>query len=83
MIFEKPKVVKAMGLIYIMYLFEIQANTLLLSALAKRWFFETCSFHFPTSDMSITLEDVYMILRISIHDELVLYDKEGDKDALR
>lgn len=33
--------------------------------------------------MSVTLEDIYRITRISIHDEMVPYDREGNMDELR
>lgn len=52
-------------------------NTRLLTSLGKRWHSETCTFNFPGSEMSVTLEDVYKILWILIHRYLVVYDWEG------
>lgn len=72
-----------MGLRHIIYLPKIWANIGLLTALAKRWHSKTCSFDFLTGEKSVTLEDVYRITRIPIHDKLVLYDRERDRDSLR
>lgn len=55
----------------------------LLTALAKRWHSETCSFHLSMGEMTVNVEDIYRILRILIDGELVPYDCDGDKDALR
>lgn len=75
--------IETMRLRHIMYMPEIQSNLGLWIALAERWHFETCTFHLSTSEMSITLEDVYRILQIPIHKKLFVYDREGDVDALR
>lgn len=47
-----------------MFMLEIQVNMGLLSSLAERLDSETCSFHLSTDKMSVTLEDVYKIMRI-------------------
>lgn len=66
-----------------MYMPEIRTNTWLLTTLAERWYSKACKFHLSTSKMSVTLENVYMILWVSIHGDLMIYDWEGDRDALR
>lgn len=81
--FEDRVAMEAMGLRYIMYVPEFWTNMGLLTALAERWYLETCTFHLPMGEMTVTLEDVYRILRIPIVEELVPYGQEGDKDALR
>lgn len=40
-------------------------------------------FHLSMGEMTVTLEDVYRILQISIDGELVPYDREGDREELR
>ncbi|GLJ24294.1 hypothetical protein SUGI_0463500 [Cryptomeria japonica] len=55
----------------------------LLTTLAERWHSETCTFHLPMGEMIVTLEDVYRILRIPIDGELIPYDRDGDREALR
>lgn len=49
----------AMGLRYIMFMPEIQANTGLLTALTERWYLDTFLFHLSMGEMSVTLDDVY------------------------
>lgn len=64
---------------------QISINRGLLTTLAERWHNEHNTFHFPTGEMTVTLEDVYRILWIPIVRELVLYDstEQGGTDALR
>lgn len=49
-------------------------NRALITALVEWWHSEMCLFHLPTSEASITLEDVWWILHIWIHGEQVVYD---------
>lgn len=72
-----------MGLRHVLYVPEFWANMGLLTALAKRWHSETCTFHFLMGEMIVTLEDVYRILHIPIDGDLILYDHDGDREALR
>ena len=44
----------------------------LISALVKRWRPETYTFHLPHGEMSITLEDVEVIFRLPIDDEVLV-----------
>lgn len=34
-------------------------------------------------EMTVTLEDVYRIMRVPIDGELIPYDRDGDREALR
>lgn len=72
-----------MGLRHILYVPQFWANMGLLTTLVERWHLETCSFHLLMGEMTVTFEDVYKIMRISIDGELALYDRDGDRDALR
>lgn len=53
----------------------IRDNLGLLTTLAERWHSETSTFYFPTGEMSVTLEDVYHILRLPINGEIVQNDQ--------
>ena len=44
----------------------------LISALVKRWWSETHTFHLPHGEMSITLEDVEVILGLPIDGEVLV-----------
>ena len=44
----------------------------LISALVKRWRLKTHTFHLPHGEMSITLEDVEVILGLPIDDEVLV-----------
>lgn len=81
--FEERAVIKAMGLRHVLYVPEFQVNMGLLTALAERWHSKTCAFHLSMGEMIVTLEDVYRILQISIDGELIPYDRDGDREALR
>lgn len=48
----------------------------LITTLVERWHSETCSFHLPIGEASITLEDVWLILHIPIHGARVIYDHD-------
>lgn len=72
--------IEAMGLRHVLYVPKFQANMGLLTALAERWHSETCTFHLPMGEMTVTLEDVY---RIPIDGDLIPYDRDGDREALR
>lgn len=71
-----------LGLYYITYMPEIRANTGLLTTLAERWHPETSSFHLATGEATVTLEDVWHILHIPIHGEMIEYDPVTGRDAL-
>lgn len=81
--FEDRASIEAMGLRHILYVPEFRENMGLLTALAERWHSETCAFHLPMGEMTVTLEDVYRILHIPIDGDLIPYDRDGDREALR
>lgn len=53
-------------------------NASALTALADRWRPETHSFHLPTGEMTITLQDVSMILGLPIDGEPVCISTDSD-----
>lgn len=53
---------------------DIRINRGLLTTFVERWHSDHNSFHLPTDEISVTLEDVYRILCIPIIGELVQYD---------
>lgn len=55
---------------------QIRVNQGLLTALCERWHSETSSFHLPTGEATVTLEDVYRILRLPIRGTRVAYDTQ-------
>ena len=63
--------IAACGLHHALYWPVIKANLGLLTSLAKRWHSETSMFHLLIGEMSVTLEDVYQILRLPITSDLV------------
>lgn len=52
----------------------------MMTTLIKRWHSETSSFHLSTSEATITLEDVWHFLRLSIQGECVIYDTDVGRD---
>ena len=68
---EEQAALSAMGLRWVVQMPHIRANHGLLTALAERWHSEHNTFHLPTGEASITLEDVYRILRVPCHGEPV------------
>ena len=67
----------ACGLHHELYWPMIKANRGLLIVVAERWHLETSTFHLHTEEITVTLEDVYWILRLPITRELVQYDQHG------
>ncbi|XP_059070503.1 protein MAIN-LIKE 2-like [Cryptomeria japonica] len=63
------------GLYDVMHMLMIRMNHRLITALAERWHSETCTFHLVQGEITVTLEDVWRILRILIQGELVIYDR--------
>lgn len=66
--------IDACGLRHLLYMPNIIHNRGLLIALAERWHNEHNKFHLPNGEISVTLEDVYKIVCISVIGEFVQYD---------
>ncbi|XP_059066342.1 protein MAINTENANCE OF MERISTEMS-like [Cryptomeria japonica] len=66
--------IEACGLRHLLYMLEVKTNRGLLTAFTERWYTDHNSFHLSNGEISVTLEDVYMILHIPITGELVQYD---------
>lgn len=60
-----------MGFSYLLEIPHIWENHGLLTTLEKRWHREYNTFHLPTREATITLEDVYQILHVPIHGDAV------------
>ena len=67
--------IKAMGLIHLCDLPDIQVNHGLLGALVECFHLEINTFHLPPGEVTVTPEDVYRILRIPFHGLRVEYDR--------
>lgn len=79
---EETTLIKHLGLYHILHLPEVTTNRVMITILVKRWHSETCYFHLPTSEASITLEDVWCILNIPIHGAQVTFDRDDNVVAL-
>ncbi|KAJ1435737.1 Aminotransferase-like, plant mobile domain [Sesbania bispinosa] len=53
----------------------------LLSAFAERWHRDTCSFHLPVREMTITLDDVSSLLHLPVTGHLFSLTVVGKKEA--
>ena len=55
------------GFYGIFRLYHIMINWLLITCLVERWWPDTLTFHVPIGEMTITLQDVAIILGLHIH----------------
>ena len=62
---------------------DLRAHTAQLSALIERWHTPTGSFHLPTGEATVTLLDVWRILRVPIRGTYPEYVGEGVDPFLR
>ncbi|XP_059064368.1 protein MAINTENANCE OF MERISTEMS-like [Cryptomeria japonica] len=58
--------IDVIGLGYVAQMPNIRSHMAMLRALIERWRSETSTFHLPAGEMTMTLEDVYRIMRLSI-----------------
>lgn len=63
---EDHQILAEAGLLHMMSYPTIKAHGAMLTALIERWDSVTSTFHLPTGEMTVTLEDVWWILRLSI-----------------
>ena len=68
---DEQAALSSMGLRWVIQMSHIRENHGLLTALAERWHSEHNTFHLPTGEALITLEDVYLILQVPCHGEPV------------
>ncbi|XP_059078015.1 serine/threonine-protein phosphatase 7 long form homolog [Cryptomeria japonica] len=79
---EETALLRQVGLCYIVHLPEVMTNRAMINTLVERWHSETCYFHLPTGEASITLLDVWHILHIPISGRQVTYDPDDGISAL-
>lgn len=48
----------------------------MMMALVEQWDADTCIFHLPTGEMTVKLEDIHYILRISIQGETIHLEED-------
>lgn len=65
-----------------MHFLEVMTNRAMIIALIEWWYSKTCSFHLPTGEVSITLEDVWRILHILIFGRRVSFDHHDGISSL-
>lgn len=68
--------VRHVGLYHVLHFPEVTTNKAMITTLVECWNSETCFFHLPIGEASITLEDVWHILHIPIHGMRVIYDHQ-------
>ena len=66
--------IERLGLSSLCRIPAVTVNHGLLTALVERFHSETNTFHLPVGEMTITLEDIWRILRIPFHGARVIYD---------
>ena len=59
---KEQQALRDMGFWYLLMIPYIQADHKLLTTLAKRWYSDHNTFHLPTGEETIMLEDMYRIL---------------------
>lgn len=64
---DEREILSVVGLGFINKWLRIKAHTTMMTALVERWDNRMCTFHLPRREASITLLDVWRILKIPIH----------------
>jgi len=59
------------GFGHALYIPDMDVNHLLITSLLERWMIETHTFHFPHGETTMTLEDVVVLLGLSIDGDVV------------
>lgn len=70
---EDIALIQHLGLYHMLHIPEVGANQAMITTLIERWHSETRSFHLPTGEALITLEDVWRILHIPIVGAWVIF----------
>lgn len=68
--------IRASGLHDLLYTGYSTVNHALLQALSERWHSETSSFHMPTGEMTITLDDVACLLHVPVEGRMLSHRKK-------
>lgn len=68
-------IIERCGLTSLLDMPRFSVNRGLLTALAERWHNDTNTFHFATSEMTVTPEDCYRILCIPVVGSLLPYEQ--------
>lgn len=68
--------IEGIGLGYLVRLSHKCTYMVMVTTLCEWWHSETATFHLPTGDMTVILEDVYWILKLPIRGTLVMVMRE-------
>ncbi|XP_010552825.1 PREDICTED: serine/threonine-protein phosphatase 7 long form homolog [Tarenaya hassleriana] len=79
---EQVKLVDKAGFGYFRRIGPMSLNNSLISALVERWRRETNTFHLSLGEMTITMDEVALVLGLEIDGEPVVGAKVGDEAAL-
>ncbi|KAJ3701071.1 hypothetical protein LUZ61_004776 [Rhynchospora tenuis] len=74
--------VRMAGLYHLHQIGHIPTDHALISALAERWRQETHTFHFPVGEMTITLQDVAILLGLRIDGKALCYGTDCNWTAV-
>lgn len=79
----KREFLHTLGLWYAIPMLAIRFHYAMLMALMERWDADTSMFLLPVEEMTVTLEDVYRILRLPIRGETMRYRYDHTKKNYR
>uniref|UniRef100_A0A1J3H3W0 Serine/threonine-protein phosphatase 7 long form-like protein n=1 Tax=Noccaea caerulescens TaxID=107243 RepID=A0A1J3H3W0_NOCCA len=79
---EQIKLVDKAGFGFFRKIGPMSLNNSLISALVERWRRETNTFHLPLGEMTITLDEVALVLGLEIDGDPIVGSKVGDEIAM-
>ncbi|XP_010419324.1 PREDICTED: serine/threonine-protein phosphatase 7 long form homolog [Camelina sativa] len=79
---EQIKLVDKAGFGFFRKIGPMSLNNSLISALVERWRRETNTFHLPLGEMTITLDEVALVLGLEIDGDPIVGSKVGDEVAM-
>jgi len=79
---EQINLVDKAGFGYFRKIGPMSLNNSLISALVERWRRETNTFHLPLGEMTITLDEVALVLGLEIDGDPIVGSKVGDEVAM-